>query len=160
MSVNLAIFTVSQKHNWHVLHSPAIPCQGNQSSCGVAVFARVHIGLRWPSASACILVPHRIIHVLVDVPQWPSLSIFVGYFKCGVELDTENLSYLAAVGQAMRTVDFFLMAADWNLDPQILEDSGFPRQSGANLVVPNGHTCTTGTTFSTLAYFAVSPQVL
>eukprot|EP00959_Pyramimonas_sp_CCMP1952_P412392 8642138-Pyramimonas_sp.AAC.1 len=83
----------SQGNGWQAII--ALGEKGGQklASCGVAVFARIGVGLRGPvypeghlkarqsHAQSSIafgpeLVPHRAQHVVIDVPGWPSFNLF------------------------------------------------------------------------------------
>eukprot|EP00959_Pyramimonas_sp_CCMP1952_P260243 5441242-Pyramimonas_sp.AAC.1 len=50
---------------------PSLPTSGSVPSAGVAVAVRDRLGLRPPTLGAHEVVPNRVQHVLIDIPEMP-----------------------------------------------------------------------------------------
>eukprot|EP00959_Pyramimonas_sp_CCMP1952_P105803 2212222-Pyramimonas_sp.AAC.1 len=57
-----------------MLCAPLKPCGEGHYSAGIAIFARVTVGLRWPGAlPRGVAVSRRLIFAAIDIPGWPPI---------------------------------------------------------------------------------------
>ena len=127
----------AKRHGWHSLWAPAIPGKAEPySSGGVALFVRATLGLR--SEGKPDLVEGRLVRGLVEVPGYPVLAVYSGYFHTGLELQQPNLELLAEVGRDSESLGCpFVLAADFNMEPEVLANAGFLEKSRAEMVFTN-----------------------
>eukprot|EP00959_Pyramimonas_sp_CCMP1952_P438929 9189248-Pyramimonas_sp.AAC.1 len=71
--------------------------------------------------------------VVVDIPEWPPLSVVCLYLKSGTGMCDRNVSYLKAIGRTLEHDKLFVVGGDWNLDPALVEMSGLARRLGSLL---------------------------
>eukprot|EP00959_Pyramimonas_sp_CCMP1952_P235857 4928911-Pyramimonas_sp.AAC.1 len=92
----------------------------------------------------------------VGIPGWPGLTVYSAYMYTAVGLDAANMRILKVLGSSIfKAHGSILCGADWNLDAQAIEESGFTRKAGPIAVVPTRHTCIMLSTASTIDYFCV-----
>eukprot|EP00959_Pyramimonas_sp_CCMP1952_P166412 3478185-Pyramimonas_sp.AAC.1 len=61
---------------WNLLCSPAAACAQGQAPAGVAILARVTVGLRRPGfLPRGTAVGHRLVFAMIDIPKWPPLLV-------------------------------------------------------------------------------------
>ena len=103
---------------WHALLLPArLNPETGKLSSGVGVFARLAVGLRWPTergGDGCI-VAHRVIKVLLDFPGWPTVSLYSVYLRSAEGLSEANLSILKALGRSVLDSENAIIGGAWNL---------------------------------------------
>ena len=142
---------------WTFLAAPSLTSRKGKVHLGSAVFVRAGVGVRWPKGQEEILVPGRVLKVMVDIPDWPPVAVISAYLPVEGHKTREYLECLGAIGEALEGEDHFIVAADWNEDPAILEATGLPAKVGAMVVAPRAATCLMGDTSATrLDYFLVS----
>eukprot|EP00959_Pyramimonas_sp_CCMP1952_P201106 4205755-Pyramimonas_sp.AAC.1 len=90
-----------------MLASPSTVGAKGKPKLGVAVLVRSHIGLRWPVCGG-VIVPSRAMKVVVDIPEWPRLSVVGVYLKSGTGVCDLNVSYLKAIGRALEHDKLFV----------------------------------------------------
>ena len=149
------------RRGWSVIIEPGHETKGHLPSAGVAVFARVEVGLRRPHVDGQIvsgvLVAHRALHVVVDVPGWPEMNIFNLYLHCSEGLTVRNSRILSCIGQSLSGLTSpSIIGGDWNLEKAVLESSGFARTAQVQIVAPASVTCRTATSTSTIDFFCLS----
>ena len=137
---------------WHMLHTPAEDRGGGHTSAGVACFARLEVGLR----GLTVLVEHRMLAVKIDLPAWPELDLVGAYFKVNEGIGPVNVAMLSAAKAYLEHTQHSMLAADWNMAPRQVEDTGLPRLLDSVLVVPKQHTCRTKDAASHIDFFMAS----
>eukprot|EP00959_Pyramimonas_sp_CCMP1952_P468094 9492649-Pyramimonas_sp.AAC.2 len=145
---------------FRALCSPSRCCARGSHSAGVAIFARQHLGLRW-NPTGGELVKGRLISAVVDIPGWPEFVVYSAYFHDSVGLDTANMNLLSVLGASIsRSAGSFLAAADWNVEPEVIEQSGFTRKAGLITMAPARHTCIMSASASTIDFFLASQDIV
>eukprot|EP00959_Pyramimonas_sp_CCMP1952_P447401 9368015-Pyramimonas_sp.AAC.1 len=61
---------------------------------------------------------------------------------------------------ATKSSGTILAGAEWNVEPQAVEESGFTRKAGLIAVVPTRHTCIMPSSASTIDYFLGSHDMV
>eukprot|EP00959_Pyramimonas_sp_CCMP1952_P179240 3747211-Pyramimonas_sp.AAC.1 len=142
----------------HVLFSLSLLNGGaGKCSCGVAAFARLSVGLRWPPEGPSPVVPGRAIKVPVDFPGWPTVSVLSIYSKTAEGLSESNIQVIAEIGKKVHDATHIVLAGDWDLPPQVLEASGVPRKLGMLVLAPIEHARRTPSATSTVDFFVMGP---
>jgi len=147
---------------WHAIIEPSAQAGGGKLSAGVGVFARDYHGLRFPPGrKSGSVVPHRVVHAVVDMLGWPSLHVVGSYLHDGDGLSAANVAILAKIGEELDGVEFFAAGADWNLWPAQVEHSGLPKRLRASLRHPpkGVPTCETAKASSIIDFFMLSEPV-
>ena len=163
---------------WKSLWAPAVatspdpaeePSPGHSlglaaSSGGVAIFVRVHFGLRRPAipaglgffdASLAVLEAGRALLAVADLPGTHGLVLACVYLHIGEGMSSRNAGILERLGVAVVALASpTVIGGDFNFEPAVLECSGFIEQLDGVLVVPESYTCSSGST-SKLDYFVV-----
>ncbi|CAK0788911.1 unnamed protein product, partial [Prorocentrum cordatum] len=159
---------------WQSLIVPGLPSRGYLPSAGLAVFAREGIGLRGPTypgeapprragsvnetiAHGTELVRGRAQHVVVELPNWPPLNVVNVYLHTGEGMSSRNASILMTVGLALAgQAHPGIIGGDWNMDVQVVKNSGFPVHAQLEMVTPRHATCRTAASLSTIDYFGLT----
>ncbi|CAK0849203.1 unnamed protein product [Prorocentrum cordatum] len=159
---------------WQSLIVPGLPSRGHLPSAGLAVFAREGIGLRGPTypgdapprragsvnetiSHGTELVRGRAQHVVVELPNWPPLNVVNVYLHTGEGMSSRNASILMTVGIALAGQRHpGIIGGDWNMDVQVVKNSGFPVHAQLEMVTPRHATCRTAASVSTIDYFGLT----
>eukprot|EP00959_Pyramimonas_sp_CCMP1952_P455319 9471376-Pyramimonas_sp.AAC.1 len=125
--------TWSRGNGWQAIIVPGEKSGGKLASAGVAVFARIGVGLRGPvypeghlkvgqgqtqssSAFGSELVPHRAQHVVIDVPGRPSFNLFNVHLQTAESMPEKNANILMTIGLAMAAqLSPCIIGGDWNM---------------------------------------------
>ena len=91
--------------------------------------------------------------VKVDLPGWPELDLVGAYFKVNEGMGPVYVAMCSAAKGYLEQVHHSMLAADWNMSPKQVEDTGLPRLLGSVLVVPKQHTCRTKDAASHIDFF-------
>ena len=96
---------------------------GAALSAGVAIVARDGLGVRAPNPGRHELVPHRVQHVIDDVPALPTeLHLFNVYWHTGDGAGGRNSALLQELGLAVEIMDAPTpIGGDWNAPPEELQ---------------------------------------
>jgi len=143
---------------WNCSATPALRCDSDFASGGVAVAARSGIGVRAPDhIGVSSAVQHRIHVAKVSAllkGGFYSLSV---YLQDGVGLSELNLSLLQEVACVAKSLNGpWVLAGDFNMEPATLAASGFLQLAGGHIVAPKHATCHN----SVYDYFVVSDSFL
>ena len=142
---------------WNMLCTPSLGCAAGKHSAGVAIFARLHVGLRWPDfLPRGVVVPRRLIFTIVDIPGWPSILCGCAYLYNSEGLTRRNLSILKSMGEVLEGQHLAIVGADWNLSSIMLEASGMPRRASMLILQSDVETCSTPQASTTIDYFVMS----
>eukprot|EP00959_Pyramimonas_sp_CCMP1952_P014137 299229-Pyramimonas_sp.AAC.1 len=178
MCIRDSLSTWSQAHGWQALILPGVTGSGRLAAAGVAVFARIGVGLRGPvypsgelqtrrsQTQSCIafgseLVPHRAQHVVIDVPGWPSFNLFNVYLHTAEGMSARNAKILMNVGIAMAgQLGPSIIGGDWNMSAMEVEESTFPRHAHVAIVQPSEVTCRTASANTTIDFFAMTSAAI
>eukprot|EP00959_Pyramimonas_sp_CCMP1952_P294303 6155966-Pyramimonas_sp.AAC.1 len=57
-----------------MLASPSVLGASGRPKWGLAILVRSHIGIIW-SHEGGIVVPARVMRAIVDIPQWPPITV-------------------------------------------------------------------------------------
>eukprot|EP00959_Pyramimonas_sp_CCMP1952_P277351 5798413-Pyramimonas_sp.AAC.1 len=110
------------------------------------VLARAGIGPRKPEYGQHILHPHRLHHLLVDVPGWPPFQVLNGYLKDRIGPTAANSIILASMGQCLTYCRGPCIAgAGWSMSVNELDQCGFPSTARVTMAAPPQVTCRGGT---------------
>ncbi len=151
----------ARRRGWQTLWSPAIPGKRGKASGGVAICAKLPVALSGPPRGPSEVVQGRVVAGMIEAPGCRPTVVYSGYFKDGVGANEENLGYLARVGahcglqpEGVQK----LVGADFNMTPDVLEETGFPSKVDGTIINPGGGvtTCRTAKAASLIDYFVVS----
>ncbi len=151
----------AQRRGWQTLWSPAIPGKRGKASGGVAICAKMPVSLAAPPRGPSDVVKGRVVAGMVEAPGCRPTVVYSGYLRDGVGANAENLGYLAKVGAHCKLQPDGVQAivgADFNMNPQALDDTDFPTEVGGAIVNPGGGatTCRTAKAANLLDFFVVS----
>ncbi len=153
-----------RRHGWDAILAPAAVGPGGGASGGVAIFARVGIGLRYPQAGSHILEEARAVAGIIHPPGHRPFLVVSLYLRDGRSVKEENKATLALVGQCLAAQGpntLLLCGGDYQCDPDCIGRSGFPGQVQGRIVAaatPRG-TFRTRATASTLDFFVASNEL-
>eukprot|EP00959_Pyramimonas_sp_CCMP1952_P287547 6013877-Pyramimonas_sp.AAC.1 len=103
---------------------PSCPSAGYVPSAGVAVFVRSECGVRAPQLGMHQVCGHRVHHVQLDIPGWPTLHSINMYLYSSIGFQGENAKLSAAAGAVVESVEGpCIVGGDWNMSPDEVEDS-------------------------------------
>ena len=140
-----------------MLCTPSVACGNGQHSAGVAILARTSVGLRWPEHIARgIVVPHRLIFAMIDLPGWPPILAGCAYMYTGEGLSKRNLHILKRAGEVLEGKHLSLFGADWNFSASVLEMSGMPRRASMVALQADVETCATPQANAKIDFFLAS----
>ena len=126
---------------------------------GVALLAREELGLEAPPGGA-ELVPGRLVAGFVELGRhkW---AVFASYFEVNTGLGKVNTSILGEVGgRAQEWRLPWILAADFNMKPELLAASGFAGRAGAAIRAPRRPTFIAKKASTTIDFFLVSKDLL
>ena len=145
---------------WGSYWGAALRLPSGLSSGGVAVLVRLSTGSAGKQAfkepGEQETMRHRAIAVDVDLPGFGKIEVWSIYLLCGDRLGRHNTEMLKIIGQSAATSQVIL-AGDFQMSPDIMQNSGFMQQFGAKIVEPEEPTCRSSAgTHSKIDYFIVS----
>ena len=116
-----------------------------QTSAGVGVATRSYIGSA-PVGSQCLeAYGHRICAAHVNGMLGGGFTLVSLYMKDGLEVQGINVDILRDLGAFLLQLEEpWMVAADWNMEPEVLETSGWLGAVTGAVVAPEGCTCTKG----------------
>ena len=144
-------------HGWKMLATESRTTDSGGISAGVAVLARDWLGLRAPSTGH-VVVKHRLVAGLVQVPGFREFVAYSGYWWCGEGLSARNAELLAAVGEHVEVHGMsFILGGDFNMPPQLVEKSQIEDALECKIVHAGHHhgTCVTKNGSSIIDFFLV-----
>ena len=101
-------------------------------------------------------VKNREVVAVADLPGWPLVVLMCVYDVCGIGLVGPNLEILRIRGAiakyAVETDLLFSAVADWNLEPEIVRQSGMPMRARLTPLFPDHPTCRSPTAARVYAY--------
>ena len=112
---------------WGSFWGPAEVLQSGFTSGGVAIFVRLSVGATDPQEIAPEIAArfgHRAVACTVVLPGFGRLQCWSLYLFDGDKMGANNTDLLRAVGLSAWPFQL-LMAADWQMDPELLEHSSF-----------------------------------
>jgi len=143
---------------WNCSATPALRCDSDFASGGVAVAARSGIGVRAPDhIGVSSAIQHRIHVAKISALLKGGFFSLSVYLQDGVGLSELNLSLLQEVACVAKSLNGpWVLAGDFNLEPSVLAASGFLQLAGGHIVAPKHATCHN----SVYDYFVVSDAFL
>ncbi len=117
------------RHGWESVWAPASLGPGGGARGGVAVFARVGMGLRLPSAGFHILEEARAVACFVEPPGHRDIFVASAYMKDGCGTQDENDAIMAKIGRAAEAQGpgcISLIGGDFQCGPAAVDASGYP----------------------------------
>ncbi len=152
----------ARRQGWKSVWAPATRGPKGGWSAGTVVLARSFIGLRHPDVGGRIVDEARAVAAVVEAPGFRPFMAYSVYLHHGQGPSRANLGICASIGEHHERQGDpalqFLIAGDWNLEPQILAGTGLTDTMQAKIVHPAGArgTCRTATRSVTYDYFAMS----
>ena len=128
---------------WSLAAEPAAPTDAGSLSAGVGIAVRSHVGL-CPVAGLASLDPCRSRVAVTHMGAICSGGIFLvsAYFWCNEGASQRNLELLQCIAQLVRQLHGpWIMAADFNFPPKVLESTGWLRLVGGSIVSTGLATC-------------------
>eukprot|EP00959_Pyramimonas_sp_CCMP1952_P002652 54618-Pyramimonas_sp.AAC.1 len=136
---------------------PSCPSAGYVPSAGVAVFVRSECGVRAPQLGMHQVCEHRVQHVQLDIPGWPTLHLVNMYLYPSIGPQGNNAKLSAAAGAVVESVEGpCIVGCDRNMSPYEVQESGFCSFAGLTLVSTKLRTCRGGTGSSIIDYFGLN----
>ena len=124
------------KMGWGSVFSKAATGQAGFGSAGVAILARLTLGLR----DAVEVADTRAIAAQVDVAPGRTLAVMSVYGAAGrseQHATTDMLQKVAAFAQVTQAaVGSIIIGGDWNLTPCQLQHQGWPQEAGITVLAP------------------------
>ncbi len=150
-----------RRHGWESVLAPAAVGPGGGASGGVAIFARVGMGLRYPHVGPHILEEGRAVAGFLEPPGHRTMLAASIYLRDGKGVKDANKATMSLVGQcaaAQGTDCMLLCGGDFQCGPGCIEGSGFPRQVRGKVLAAASTrgTYRTRAAASTLDFFVVS----
>ncbi len=152
----------ARRHGWKSVWAPATKGPKGGWSAGTVILARACMGLRHPDVGGRIVEDARVVAAVVEAPGFRPFMTYSTYLHHGQGPSRANLSICASIGEHYERQGDpalqFLIAADWNLEPQTLAGTGLADTMQAKIVHPLGArgTCRTRTRAATYDYFVMS----
>ena len=148
------------------VHNEAFTLESGLSTGGAAIFSRNYLGARVSAVHDALLglVPEhrgRIAAITVPLLGTGELDIVSIYLEAGSKLAGINVDMLEALGTKLPNRQVVL-AGDFNMDSQLLQDSGFLDTAGLAVrkPPPDQPTCrSTAGTYSHIDYYLVSTGI-
>ncbi|CAK0833333.1 unnamed protein product, partial [Prorocentrum cordatum] len=128
---------------WSLAAEPAVPTEAGSLSAGVGVAARSHVGL----SRAAGLVSRDACHPRVVVTHAGAfcaggIYLVSAYFWCNEGASQRDLELLQCIAQRVRQLHGpWILAADFNFPPAVLESTGWLRLAGGAIVSTGLATC-------------------
>ena len=129
---------------WGLLITPAVNTELDGVSAGVAVAARSHFGMAGHSSAAerPACGRGRTAGGHVSIACKGGIHVLSLYLWCSEGLTQRNLDLLQYVAQLLAAVRGpWVLAADFNCEPKLLQDSGWLDLVGGVIVEPGRATC-------------------
>ncbi len=133
------VSTWAINNGWKMIAAPAIGGRRGGVSAGVAIFARVELGIRFPPHGAHILEPGRAVAAIVEAPACrPFLAVSV-YLRTGTGLKEENLATIDKVKTCLRRHGDLqcLIGGDMNTTPEAMVSAGCSATMGVKIIAPS-----------------------
>ena len=141
--------TAAKALGWKSSWSAAIPTDPDNpydarcSSGGVAIFVRKYLGLT-PTKKGVVdeLVQGRLLAGRVSAPGLGSVVVYAAYLHTGLGLVGENVDILDKIKCHNDCHNSpWVVAADWNMEPYALGESGVCKAWDAKILYPQSATC-------------------
>ena len=127
-----------RQRGWKSLWEPALKTGGGTSG-GTGIAAWEVFGMTEPNKAKGSPWPSRMRLAVMEVPTWGRVLVASGYFEVKSGLGKVNLEGLQRLGQALSEEELpFVVAADWNLKPEVLTGSEFPKRAAAVVIAKDG----------------------
>ena len=154
----------ARARGWQMLASAATRGKSGGASGGVAIFARMFIGLRLPPNGNYVLEPGRAVTAVIDLKGWRPTAVVSAYLHDGGGLNQDNKGIMAKIAIAMDRwgpEGQYIIGGDFNVPPSAIEYAGILEKMKAVIVQPETKrgTCRTKTSARTLDYFIVSTRL-
>ena len=139
--------TTARKKGWNPHLNLALPTLGTIGSAGCGVLAKSGTGLSATGSPAiddgCA---HRIASAWVASVLKGGIQIFSVYLIDSVGINEANKKILDAITATIQTLSGpWIIAGDWNVNPNVLVGSGFLARVGGVLVAPANPSCNDNT---------------
>ena len=125
------------------MFEPAAPSAlGGLPSGGVAIVARVELGLVPACDLDTCITPHRAIGGSIDVPTVGHVALVAAYLDVGDKWGSSNLAIMAQVGAFLTSAAMpFFAGGNFNNDPASCAELSFHQRAGSVVVAPLEGTC-------------------
>ena len=133
------LLTQSQNGGWHAAHSPAHRGEGNGRSGGVAVLARLHLGMEHADALDLDEEQHRVVWAYSTLADGCILASV--YLRHSEGLSPDNRSILEQIAATVSAIEKpWIIAGDFNMEHTVLAESGWLDMVGGVAFAPK-RTC-------------------
>ncbi len=152
------------RRGWQSIWLPAQPSDNGGWKAGVVILARDPVRISYPRAGGCEVSPSRVVAALAEAPGYRPFTAYSGYLIDGEALSNGNLGILADIGTHVKLQGEhhpYLLGADFQLPPQLLETAGFADQVGGTIVATGLRrgTCRSIKACSEIDYFVMNAGV-
>ncbi len=156
--------TWSLKNGWKMIGAPATTGKNGGTSGGVAVFVRSYLGAHFPTNGNHVIEEGRAVAAVVDIDGCRPILAVSAYLRDGVGLNDANMKTIGKIGACVSAHGNkwqTIIGGDFNVEPNVLNASGFAQQMEATIVAPASRrgTCRTSTTAKVYDYFVVGNRM-
>jgi len=148
---------------YKVFSHPAVVTLRGGKSAGAMILCKKHLHMSSIQVQDEEVLKERCIATTLRL-KGVTLLVIVAYLFDGINLGGCNLALMAAIGRLVSTMGLpFLLAGDFNMDPETLERSGWAQQLGGTCLATGlPYTCRGGAGKANriLDYIMVSSKVL
>ena len=147
---------------YHAAFNASLRTDAGGLTSGVAVLSAWAYGLTKPSMPEIVTVPDPSRFVFRHFHGLATGGIGFGsvYLRDGVGLDEYNNNLLFQVWAYLRAWGrHFILAGDFNIDPNELVEAGWPQKLGAKIIFPDGPTYRSGGAESKIDFFIVENSI-
>ncbi len=153
----------SLRNGWKMIAAPANKGKKGGASGGVAVLVRSYLGAQFPAKGSHILEAGRAVAAVVDIDGCRPILAISAYLRDGVGLNEANRQTMGKIGACIASHGDkwqFIIGGDFNVEPRVMEASGFAREVGASITAPPGRrgTCRTSSAARVYDYFIINNQ--
>ncbi len=143
---------------WTARIAPAVRTWLGKPSAGVAIAARSHIGLaEVPNVTVSSVLASRMTFAWVGCLAPGGVVVASLYLYPAEGMSPRNSDLLDEVARILAQLGRpWIVAADWQMPPDVLACSGWPNLVGGTVVAPNDITCNR----STIDYFVVQDAAM
>jgi len=159
--------TVAKSLGWKSTWSAALPTDPDNpydarcSSGGVAIFVKKYLGLTQTKKGVVDeLIQGRLLAGRISAPGLGSVVIYAAYLHTGLGLVGGNVDILDKIKCHNDCHNSpWVVAADWNMEPHVLGESGVCKALDAKLLYPQSATCISPACARTIDFFMVSSSL-
>ncbi len=152
----------ARKHGWKSVWAPAKRGSGGGASAGTVILVRAFMGLRHPDKGGAVVTDAHAVAAVIEPPSCRPFMGYSAYFHHAQGLSRPNLALTASMGAHWEAQGDdslqLVIAADFNMKPDVFARSGIASRVWGRTVAPLGGrgTCRTRSNGKVYDYFYMS----